>query len=137
MCDNSCDLWFMPKEAKANSNCCHSNAIANPPTQIMSLWPTYTCNEELVGPYCHTRRWRSEARSMLVELETRRSESSGWDRLDLVFFGVCGHKSSSMVDLGLGWFWMVEVVVVLGLQARIVGLVWNFEFGSFVWKFWN
>ena len=58
---------------------------------------------------------------MLVELETRRSESSGWDRLDLVFFGVCGHKSSSMVDLG--WCWTVEVVVVLGLQVRIVGLV--------------
>ena len=60
---------------------------------------------------------------MLVELEMRRSKAGGRDRLDLVFFGVCGHKSSSVVDLGLGWCWTIEVVVVLGLQARITGLV--------------
>ena len=45
------------------------------------------------------------------------------DQLDLVFFGVCGHGLSSVVDMGLGWCWAGEVVVVLGLQARILGLV--------------
>ena len=34
-------------------------------------------DEELVGCYCCTRRRQSEVRSMLVELETRRSESGG------------------------------------------------------------
>ena len=56
-------------------------------------------------------------------LEIRGSKSSGQDQLDLVFFGVCGHGWSSVVELGLGWCWMVEVVVVLGLQARILGLL--------------
>ena len=37
------------------------------------------------------------------------------DRLDLVFFGVVGHRLSSVVDLGLGWYWTVKVLVDLGL----------------------
>ena len=38
-----------------------------------------------------------------------------WDRLDLVFFGVVGHRSSSVMDLGLGWYWSIGVLVDLGL----------------------
>ena len=45
------------------------------------------------------------------------------DQLDLVFFGGVGHGSSSIVDLGLGWYWTVRVLVNLGLQPRILGLV--------------
>ena len=37
------------------------------------------------------------------------------DRLDLVFFGVVGHRSSSVVDLGLGWYWTIRILVDLGL----------------------
>ena len=37
------------------------------------------------------------------------------DRLDLVFFRVFGHRSSFVVDLGLGWYWTVGVLVDLGL----------------------
>ena len=39
----------------------------------------------------------------------------GQDQLDLVFFGVVGHGLSSVVDLGLGWYWTVGVLVDLGL----------------------
>nr|POF26693.1 hypothetical protein CFP56_36560 [Quercus suber] len=49
------------------------------------------CNEELVGCYCCTRRRRFEARSMLVELEMRRSESGG-----------AGLRSGS---IGSGFLW--------------------------------
>ncbi|KAF3946616.1 hypothetical protein CMV_027139, partial [Castanea mollissima] len=37
----------------------------------------------------------------------------GWDQLDLVFFGVVGHGTSSVVDLGLGWYWTIGVLVDL------------------------
>ena len=39
----------------------------------------------------------------------------GRDQMDLVFFGVCGHELSFVVDLGLGSCWPVGVVMDLGL----------------------
>nr|POF08666.1 hypothetical protein CFP56_04786 [Quercus suber] len=47
------------------------------------------CDEELVGCYCCTRWRRSKARSMLVELEMRRSESSGSGSIGFGFLWGC------------------------------------------------
>ena len=50
-----------------------------------------------------------------------------WDRdqLDLVFFGVVGHRSSSVVDLGLGWYWSVGGIGGFGFEAKDFGISLN------------
>ena len=57
--------------------------------------------------------WLSLRRGDLSQVGRDRDRDR--DRLDLVFFGVVGHRSSSVVDLGLGWYWTVRVLVDLGL----------------------
>ena len=48
-----------------------------------------------------------------------------WDQLDLVFFGVVGHRSSSVVDLGLGWYWSVRGIGGFGFEAKDFGISLN------------
>ena len=73
-CQHLCGKNNNHCHSKANNNHCHSNAIANPSTQTLSFWPMSMCDEELTRCYYCTRRQRFEARSMLVELQTRISK---------------------------------------------------------------
>jgi len=135
----------MTKEAKANSNRCHSNAIANPPTQILSLWPTYMCDEELAGPCCCTRQRRSEVGSMLVELETRRFESGGsgsigssflwglWPQIEL-----CGGSGFRTVldGWGCGGFGFAGEDFGISLKLWIWGFCLKFLELVWIWVWW-
>ena len=78
------------------------------------------CDEELVGCYYCTRRRRSEARSTLVELETRRSESN--------------ESGSGSIGSGFLWGCWPRIKLYCGSGFRMVLDGWDIGGFGFVAK---
>nr|POF20718.1 hypothetical protein CFP56_71140 [Quercus suber] len=80
------------------------------------------CDEELVGCYCCTRQRQSEARSMLIELETRRSESGGMG------------SESGLIGSGFLWGCWPQIKLCCGYGFRMVLDDWGIDGFGFVAK---